>query len=121
MARTEPPTPRAAASAGAITGPVEIQIACGDDAEAGRIARALVERRLAACVQRLPIRSTYRWEGEVVDDDEVLLLVKTMADRFDGIVATVDELHSYELPAVSVVAIAGGSIRYLDWIADVTR
>ena len=64
---------------------VEIQITCGTDAEADVIALALVERRLAACVQRLPIRSTYRWRGTVERDDEVLLLVKTRRDRYDAV------------------------------------
>jgi periplasmic divalent cation tolerance protein len=58
---------------------VEIQITCGSDDEALTIADALVGHRLAACVQHLPIRSTYRWQGTVENDDEILLLVKTTA------------------------------------------
>lgn len=99
---------------------VEVQVACGDTAEADRIADALVARRLAACVQQVPIRSTYRWEGEVQHDDEILLLVKTTADRVDAATTAVLALHSYDVPAVTVVAIAGGSGDYLDWVATET-
>ena len=99
---------------------IEVQIACGDTVEAERIADALVDRRLAACVQQIPIRSTYRWDGEVQHDDEVLLLAKATADRVDDITAAVLELHSYDVPAVTAVAIVGGAGDYLDWVAAET-
>ena len=95
---------------------VEIQITCGSVAEADRIAGALVERRYAACVQQLPIRSTYRWDGVVQHDDEVLLLVKTRAARFDEVAATVRELHSYDVPAITAVPIVAESSDYRAWI-----
>jgi periplasmic divalent cation tolerance protein len=95
---------------------VEIQITCASVDEADRIADALVERRFAACVQQLPIRSTYRWDGAVQHDDEILLLVKTTAPRFDEVVTTVRELHSYEVPAITAVPIVRGSDDYLAWI-----
>lgn len=95
---------------------VEIQITCGSVEEADRIADVLVDRRFAACVQQLPIRSTYRWEGEVHHDDEILLLVKTRADRFDDIAAIVDELHSYDVPAITAVPIVAGSPDYVAWV-----
>lgn len=102
------------------TGPmndhVEIQITCGSTAEADVIATALVERRLAACVQQLPIRSTYRWNGMVERDDEVLLLVKTRRARYSDIERAVFELHSYDVPAITCVEIVAGSRSYLDWI-----
>ncbi|MFP5487072.1 MAG: divalent-cation tolerance protein CutA, partial [Acidimicrobiia bacterium] len=69
-----------------------------------------------ACVQQVLIRSTYRWEGEVRHDDEVLLLVKTRATRFDDVAAVVGELHSYDVPAVTAVPIVRGSADYLAWI-----
>lgn len=95
---------------------IEIQITCGSLDEADVIASALVERRVAACVQRLPIRSTYRWDGSIQHDDEILLLVKTVATRFDDVAATVRELHSYDVPAVTAVPIVWGSDDYLAWI-----
>lgn len=95
---------------------VEIQVTCGSVEEAGRIADALIDRRLAACVQQLPIRSTYRWDDEIQHDDEILLLVKTRAARFDDVAATVGELHSYDVPAITAVPIVHGSGDYLGWI-----
>lgn len=99
---------------------VEIQVTCGDEDEAHSIADTLVDRRLAACVQQLPIRSTYRWQGSVERDDEILLLVKTVASRIDDVCKTVGELHSYDVPALTVVDIAGGSDDYLTWLRDET-
>ena len=99
---------------------VEIQITCGSVGEADRIADALVEQRCAACVQQIPIRSTYRWDGAIQHDDEILLLVKTRAARFDDVVATVRELHSYDVPAITAVPLAHGSDDYLAWIDDET-
>ena len=95
---------------------VEIQITCGSADEAARIADALVERRYAACVQQLPIRSTYRWDGAVQHDDEILLLVKTTGARFDDVATTVRELHSYNVPAITAVPIVRGSDDYVAWI-----
>lgn len=95
---------------------VEIQITCGSDDEAYTIADALVGRRLAACVQQLPIRSTYRWQGAIQRDDEVLLLVKTTSERIDAVRGAVVELHSYDVPAFTVIALADGSPDYLAWV-----
>ena len=95
---------------------IEIQITCGSPGEADRIADALVEHRFAACIQQIPIRSTYRWEGAVQHDDEILLLVKTTAARFDDVDAIVRELHSYDVPAITAVPIVRGSEDYLAWI-----
>lgn len=99
---------------------VEIQVSCGDADEATRIAEVLVDRRLAACVQQVPIRSTYRWQGAVQRDDEILLLVKTTAARRVEIEQAVRELHSYDVPAFTLVEIADGTADYLDWIRTET-
>ena len=81
------------------------------------LARALVEERLAACVNVVPgIRSFYRWQGEVQDDPEVLLIAKTSADRCPALAARIDELHPYDLPEVLELPAAGGSRAYLDWV-----
>jgi len=91
----------------------------GSEAEASRIAGALVERRLAACVNVVPgIRSTYRWEGEVKTDSEWLLIVKTRRDRFEDVRAAIRELHSYELPEIVMLDIAAGDPSYLAWIDE---
>jgi periplasmic divalent cation tolerance protein len=93
-----------------------------DPAHAERLARALVEERLAACVNLVPgVRSLYRWEGRVEDAPEVLLLVKTRADRCAALAARVRELHPYHLPEVLELAAAGGSAEYLDWVRKESR
>jgi periplasmic divalent cation tolerance protein len=81
------------------------------------LARALVQERLAACVNVVPgVRSFYRWEGKVQDDPELLLIAKTRADRCSALAARVDELHPYDLPEVLELPAAGGSRAYLDWV-----
>ncbi|WP_255196025.1 divalent-cation tolerance protein CutA [Halorarius litoreus] len=67
---------------------------------AADLAERLVEEQLAACVNRLACESTYRWEGEVVHDDEVVLLAKTTAERYPDLEARVEELHPYEVPCI---------------------
>jgi len=87
-----------------------------DEEAAARIARALVEERLAACVNVLPgVRSTYRWQGAVESAAEVLLVAKTAASRFDALRDRVKSLHPYELPEIVAVKVALGSADYLDW------
>src|SRR5512143_2998223 len=95
---------------------------CPDEAAADRIATALVEERLAACVSRVPgVASTYRWKGEVHRDSECLLLIKTTIERFDALRERIVALHPYELPEVIAVDVARGLPPYLDWIAAETQ
>lgn len=93
------------------------------EGEAGpRLARALVDERLCACVNLIPsIRSVYRWQGEVHDDGEELLVVKTTDDRVDALTRRVHELHPYDVPEVLVLDVAGGATTYLDWVTAMTR
>ncbi len=97
---------------------LRVVLVTAPDAEvAERLARGLVEERLAACVNLIPgIRSFYRWEGAVRDDAEVLLVVKTRTDRLEALASRVQELHPYELPEILGLPIIGGSQAYLDWI-----
>jgi periplasmic divalent cation tolerance protein len=99
---------------------LEIQVTCGGAAEAARIAALLVEQRLAACVQQLPIHSTYRWQGEIEHEDEILLLVKTTPDRYVDVERVVLDAHSYDVPAITAVPIVAGSQEYLDWVVAET-
>ena len=95
---------------------------CPDADTARRLAGALVGERLAACVNLLPgVRSVYRWQGEVHEDQEVLLVVKTTRARLDALTERIRPLHPYELPEVVAVDIAGGLPAYLAWIAEETR
>lgn len=91
---------------------------CPDAGTAERIARALVEERLAACVNILPgVASVYRWQGAVERADEVLLLAKTAADRVPALSARIAALHPYELPEVLAVEAGAGLPDYLQWVA----
>ena len=95
---------------------------CPDAATAARIAEALVDERLAACVNVLPgVDSVYRWQDRVERASEVLLIIKSTRDRLQALTARVVELHPYELPELIAVDIAGGLPGYLAWIADATR
>jgi periplasmic divalent cation tolerance protein len=87
---------------------------------ADKIAQALVEGRLAACVQAFPIKSTYSWEGEINTDDELLLLVKSRASLAEKIRELVVSLHPYDVPEVLFVAVGSGHSPYLSWIDSVT-
>ncbi len=94
----------------------------GSADEARKIADALVERRLAACVNIVgPITSVYRWRGTVENAQEWLLLVKTTLALFERVRAAIRELHSYELPECVEIAIEDGSTEYLEWIGDNVR
>jgi periplasmic divalent cation tolerance protein len=89
---------------------------------AAEIARALVEERLAACGNVVPaIRSIYRWEGKVQDDQEALLVLKTTRDRFEALRERVVALHPYQVPEVLALEVEAGSAPYLAWIAAETR
>ncbi len=95
---------------------------CPDASTASRLARALVEERLAACVNVVGgVASTYRWNGEVHVDDEVLLVIKTMADRFEAMQARLVALHPYDVPEVLAIEPAGGAAPYLAWLERETR
>jgi len=92
---------------------------CGNDADASRIARALIERRLAACVNILPgVRSLYHWQGKVEEDAELLLVIKTTEAALEPLKTAVAEVHPYDVPELVVLAIEGGAASYLNWIAE---
>jgi periplasmic divalent cation tolerance protein len=93
--------------------------ACGSEAEAEEIADRLVSNRLAACVNiSAPVRSVYRWQGQVESAPEWLLTIKTARSRFDELSAAIQSLHSYELPEIIALPIAAGFAPYLRWITD---
>ena len=92
---------------------------CGNDEDAGALARALVERRLAACVNAVSrVASTYRWKGEVQHDQETLLIIKTTASRLAAVEKTIREQSKYELPEVIALPVQAGGADYLAWIRE---
>jgi periplasmic divalent cation tolerance protein len=90
----------------------------GTEEQAYLIAREIVARRQAACVNIVPgIRSIYRWKGKICKDGELLLIVKTLEGELAGVTDTIRELHSYELPEILSFNVSHGEQRFLEWIA----
>ena len=94
-----------------------------DPDKASQVARTLVSENLAACVNLVgPVRSIYRWEGEISDDSETLAVIKTTREQFEAMRARLVELHPYDVPEVIALPIEAGHAPYLAWVADaVTR
>jgi periplasmic divalent cation tolerance protein len=110
--------PRASAALPAMK-PVIVLTTVGERDDAGGLASALVERRLAACVNILsPMRSIYRWKGRVTDDQEQILLIKTVDVRIDSVRSFFVENHPYELPEFIVLDLGGISDDYRDWLIE---
>ncbi len=102
------------------TGKCVVLVTCASAAEAKRIARAVVEARLAACVNILPgaVTSVYRWKGNVESAREKLLLIKTSRRRLAKLRGAVERLHSYDVPEFIALPIAAGSRAYLAWMNE---
>jgi periplasmic divalent cation tolerance protein len=88
--------------------------------EAAKIAKLLIDEKLAACVQLLPIESFYVWEGKTQNEAEVLLLAKTRSALFDAAIAKIKSMHSYTVPEIVALPFAAGFTGYFRWIDDVT-
>ena len=90
---------------------------CPDEASAQAVAAALVQERLATCVNRIgAMRSTYFWDARLQDEAEILLIIKTTAGRLDELRTRLGDLHPYELPELLAIEVAGGNERYLEWV-----
>ncbi len=92
-----------------------------DRAEAEKVTGELLERRLVACVQILPIASSYWWKGKIERADEFLCLMKTTADKYPALEAAILKLHSYDEPEIIAKRIVAGSKGYLNWISKETN
>ncbi len=100
-----------------LPGHIVILTTCPDEAVASRICRDLVESGLAACVSRLgPVHSTYRWQGAIQDEPEVLLVIKTTSARYPELEMRLKSLHPYEVPEIIALPVAAGSAEYLSWL-----
>src|SRR5580704_4821195 len=106
-----------------MTDKIVVLVTCGSVREARMIANALVEQKLAACVNILtaPVHSIYRWKGKVESAKETLLVIKSTRKRFAALRRAILLLHRYEVPEILALPIAAGSRDYLTWIADSVR
>ena len=101
---------------------IVVYITAPDEEQAARIARVLIEERLAGCVNIVKgIRSIYSWEGKIQDDQEVLMIAKTQKYLFDTLMNRVRDLHSYTVPEVIALPVIEGSEDYLNWLKEVTE
>ena len=102
-----------------MTDQIVILTTCASEQEAETLARMLVERRLAACVNVVPgVRSYYRWQGAVESGGEWLLIVKSSRSLFDPLRAALEQAHSYEVPEVLALPVVEGAPNYLAWLAS---
>jgi periplasmic divalent cation tolerance protein len=100
---------------------VLLYVTAGNAEEAALIGRTLVDERLVACANVIgAVRSFYRWEGEVQDDQEAVLIAKTGAQRVEEATRRIKALHSYDVPCVVAVPMVGGNADFLSWIASET-
>jgi periplasmic divalent cation tolerance protein len=101
--------------------PMMIYITAKDADEAEKIGNALVEERLVACVNIIaPVRSIYRWKGNIERESEAVLIAKTKDSLVEKVIARVKEMHSYECPCIEAIPIVNGNPAYLQWIMDET-
>ncbi len=105
-----------------MTNYIQVLTTAGSEEEAERISAALVERRLAACVQVTgPVSSRYRWQGKVEHEREWLCLAKTETSRYEEVEAAIREIHSYDEPEILATPIVAGSAGYLGWLSESLR
>jgi len=104
---------------GIVTDKVVIFVTAGSRDECKKIARHLVETRLAACVNiSQPIESVYRWQGQIAEEEEFLLIIKSTRELFPEIKTEISKIHSYHTPEIICLPIIDGSRNYLQWISD---
>jgi len=100
-----------------MTDKIVVLSTCSTPEEAARIARKLIEERLAACVNvAARVRSFYRWKGAIEETDECLLVIKSSRDLFDRLRLELEKAHTYEVPEVVAVPVVDGSPNYLNWV-----
>jgi len=105
-----------------MTDKIVVLSTCAGAEEAERIARGLVEARVAACVTALPnARSIYRWQGAVESAPECLLVIKSSRERFEALRAELERLHSYQVPEVLALPVVEGAANYLNWLEECLR
>jgi periplasmic divalent cation tolerance protein len=95
-----------------------VLVTASSDSQARRLARKLLQNRLAACVNFLPVDSMFLWKGDIQEEEEVLMIIKTRTESFDGLMSAIKTAHTYDTPEIIGVPIVLGSREYLKWIDD---
>lgn len=94
-----------------------VYVVCKNQTESSKIGRILIEKRLAACVNIIPvIKSIYRWKGKIIEDSESILLAKTISNKIGELIKKVKKLHSYDVPCIEVIEISRGNKDYFNWL-----
>jgi periplasmic divalent cation tolerance protein len=107
---------------GAVPNEIVVFVTTASEEEAVRIARSLVESRMAACANVIPqVRSVFRWEGKVSEELECLMILKSRGELFGALEASIRQLHTYKVPEIIAVPLVAGSAAYLQWVRDETR
>jgi periplasmic divalent cation tolerance protein len=100
-----------------MTDKIVVLSTCASDEEAARIARKLVEKKFAACVNILPaVRSVYHWKKAIEESQEVLLVIKTNRELFENVRSQIEKMHSYDVPEVVALPVVDATEQYLAWI-----
>ena len=98
-----------------------VLVTAASQPDAVAIAHALVSRKLAACVNLVPVQSIYTWDGSVQEDNEWQLLIKTRRERLDALEHVIHDLHAYDVPEMIVLPIIQGAQPYLQWMSEMTE
>ena len=98
--------------------PIVVLYTTSPPGESGKLAGELLDRHIVACVNIIPVRSLYRWKGEVCDDAEHLLIMKTTQAKAEDVMRAIRELHSYDVPEAVVLPVTAGYLPYLDWVRE---
>lgn len=98
-----------------------VYVITANEKEAEKIAKTLVEEKLAACANIFSVRSIYKWAGDIQREDEVAMFIKTRVELVDKIISRVKELHSYEVPCIISLPIEKGYVEFLKWIDNSTK
>jgi periplasmic divalent cation tolerance protein len=95
-----------------------VLVTASSSAQARRIARRLLQSKLAACVNMVPVESMFLWKGEIQEEEEVLMVIKTRSEAFDELMNAVKSMHTYDTPEIIGLPVVMGSREYLKWIDD---
>lgn len=104
-----------------MSGQTVVILSTAPPAESTSMARALLDRRLVACVNVIPVRSFYRWKGEFCDDQEHLLIAKTTEEKAGDVIVAIRTMHPYEVPEIIALPVIAGYVPYLEWVRQETE